>query len=162
MMKRPIYRSATPLLLFGLGLFAYVFYYLIGGEESHEIVNAIMCATSFGVAVAYLGDICRTLAKHPWEWEAEDAMMAGVFTLGVSLCVVFAGLWMFRLTSDEWYRTNVGFFVGRFFAVVGFSMVMTATRSVNGKLPKEAFARVGLVLAGAVCFALVMISLGYS
>jgi hypothetical protein len=162
MMKRPIYKSTTPLGALALGLFGYVFYYLAGGDEAHEIVNAIMCATSFGVSVAYLGDICRSLAKHPWEWEAEDAMMVGVFTLGLSLCVVFAGLWMYRLTDDIWYRTNVSFFIGRFFAVCGFAMVMTATRSVNGKLPKEAFARVGLVLAGAVCFALVMISLGYS
>ena len=162
MMKRPIYKSATPFGALALVLLAFGFYYLVGGEEAHEIVNAVMCATSFGVSIAYAGDICRSIAKHPWEWEAEDAMMVGVFTLGISLFVVFVGLWGYRLTDDMWYRTNSIFFVGRFFAVLGFSMIMTAAHSVNGGLPREAFTRVGMILAAAVCFALLMISLGYS
>ena len=139
------------------------FYYAVGGEQAHEIVNAIACATSFGVAASFTSDICHSLAKQPWEWQSEDAMIVGIFTLGLSLCVVFIGLWGYRLSdNDIWWKTNPIFFTARVFAVLGFALMMTAAHSVKGGLPREAFVRVGWVIAGSTCFALLMITLGYT
>lgn len=161
--NRPIYKSTTPwigLLILAASL---TFYYVIGGDQSHEIVNAVFCAVAFGVAVGFSATVCKTVLKHPWEFEAEDAMILGVFTLAVSLCIVFVGLWGFRLSEDDvWWKTNPIFFTARVFAGVGFTLMMTAVHSVNGKLPRGAYLRVGWLIGGAVMFALLMISLGYS
>lgn len=163
MVSRSCFKSATLPLMVAIGLLACGFYYLIGGEQAHEIVNAIVCATSLGVAVSFTSDLCRALAKHPWEWQSDDAMMVGIFTLGVSLCVVFVGLWGYRLSdNDIWWKTNPIFFTARVFAVLGFALMMTAARSVKGDLPREAYLKVGWIIAGAIAFALLMISLGYS
>lgn len=161
--NRPCYKSATLPLLVVIAFLAVGFYYAIGGEQAHEIVNAIACATTAGLAASFTSDICKALSKHPWEWQSDDAMMAGIFLLGVSLFVVFIGLWGYRLSNDDlWWKTNPIFFTARVFAVIGFSLMMTAAHSVKGGLPREAFVRVGWVIAGAIAFALLMISAGYS
>jgi 4-hydroxybenzoate polyprenyltransferase len=126
-------------------------------------MNAIFCAVSFGVAVGFAATVCRSIKKHPWEYEAEDAMILGVFTLACGLCVVFIGLWGYRLSeNDEWWKTNYIFFTGRVFAAAGFTLMMTAVHAVNGQLPRGAYIRVGWLVGGAIMFALIMISLGFS
>lgn len=163
MTDRPMYGSTSPWIGVFILSVSLAFYYLIGGEQAHEIINAIMCAVSFGVSVGFSSDICKSLRKHPWEYEADDAMILGVFTLGASLCVVFIGLWGYRLSdNDLWWKTNPIFFTARVFAGVGFTLMMTAVHSVNGQLPRGAYLRVGWLVGAAVMFALVMISLGYS
>ena len=156
-------KSATLPSIVLVGALAVGFYYLIGGEQAHEIVNAIMCAVAFGVSVSFTSDLCRAFEKHPWEWQADDAMMMGIFLLGMSLFVVFIGLWGYRLSdNDLWWKTNPIFFTARVFAVIGFSLMMTAAHSVKGGLPRKAFIKLGWIVAGAIAFALLMISAGYS
>jgi drug/metabolite transporter (DMT)-like permease len=158
-MVRPLYCSSTPYIILFVILFGVGFYYLVGGEYSHEIINAIMCATAIGLCFGYASNVLIALSKHPKEFMAEDTMILGVFILAISLAVVFAGLWAYRLLDDEWYRTNAVFFVGRLGAVCGFSLMMTAVHSVNGRLPREAYLRVGKVISIAVVIALIVITI---
>lgn len=161
--NRPIYKSTTPWIGLCITLTSLGFYHLLGGEQAHEVINAIMCAVSFGVAIGFAATVCKSVRRHPWEYEAEDAMILGVFTLGLSLCVVFVGLWGYRLSdNDVWWKTNPIFFTGRVFAGVGFTLMMTAVHSVNGQLPRGAYIKVGWIVGAAIMFALIMISLGYS
>lgn len=161
-MDRPLYKSWTPPLLLAIGLVATAFYYLIGGEEAHEIVNAIMCAVSLGVCIGFTANVLKVLARHPWEWQAEDSMILGIWISSFCLGLTFLGLWLFRFSDDGYWRTNVVFFVSRVGIIVGFTMMMTAAHSVQGKLPREAYLKAGKIITAAMAFALVMISLGYS
>src|SRR5215207_8915916 len=112
MAERPIYKSTTPWFGGLVILLSTGFYYALGGEEAHEIINAIMCAVSFGVAIGFSATVCKSASKHPWEYQADDAMILGVFILGLALCVVFIGLWGYRLNEGGdpktalWWKTN--------------------------------------------------------
>ncbi len=161
--NRPFYKSVTLWIATTLLVSSVGFYYLIGGDQAHEIINAVMCAVTFAVAIGFSATVCKTILKQPWEYAAEDAMILGVFTLSASLCVVFIGLWGYRLSeNDVWWKTNVIFFTARVFAGAGFVMMMTAVHAVNGELPRGAYIKTGWVVGGAILFALLMISLGYS
>jgi hypothetical protein len=158
---RPIYRSSTPYIILLAIVLGVGFYHLVGGENAHEVINAIMCATAIGLCIGYASNVGIALSKHPKEFMAEDTMILGVFILSVSLALVFAGLWAYRLTDDEWYRTNTIFFIGRLGAVIGFSLMMTSVHAVNGRLPREAYLKVGKIITIAVVVALIVIGLEY-
>ncbi len=159
---RPIYSSWSPYIFVLLLLVAAGLYYVLGGEQAHEVINGIACAVSLGMAIGFSANVCRSIKRHPWEWEAEDAMILGVFSLGVSLCVIFVGLWGYRLTDDQWWRTNIIFYLARVGMITGLTVMMTAVHSVNGKLPRAAYVRTGWIVGGAAMFSLLMISLGFS
>ncbi len=160
--QRPFYCSSAPYIFVAILLTAAAVYYALGGDQAHEVVNAVACAVSLGMAVGFSANVCRSIRKHPWEWDAEDAMILGVFGVGLSLCVIFVGLWGYRLTDDQWWRTNVIFYLARVGLVTCLTVMMTAVHSVNGKLPRAAYVRTGWIVGGAVMFALVMISAGFA
>jgi hypothetical protein len=129
-------------------------------EVFYEILNSLVTAIAFGVALGFSQAASKVIQTPPLEYQPGDVLIVGIFLVWSGILITFAFLWGFRVTDDPWYITNGYAAFGRWLIVVGGCFHLAASGAIENRIPRRALMRIGIVVAAATFVALVMVSYG--
>lgn len=158
---RPLYRSSTTWAFFGQLFAALSIYWFIDLNAAFEVVNAVAMATSMGVAVAWFPLAIHSMRRKLSELRSDELLYIAVELIAAKGFILFFLLWMFRLTEDPYWRDHELAFIARVGVTIGFVMLLTASRAIDGKIPPKSYLMVGGYVAFGVIVAATLITFGY-
>jgi hypothetical protein len=130
-------------------------------QDFFEGLNAICMALGAGVLFGYGRASWKTMRAPIHSVKPEELLVVGIVVCSFSVVGIFGGLWLWRALHKPDYIIDSGLFAfTRYLFAFGAFTVLVSAQSNNGSVNGNAYGKAGLVVAGAVLAAAILISLG--
>jgi hypothetical protein len=145
----------------GLFFLSLAVYWFVDLNVAFELINAVIMASSGGVAIAWFPLAVNSARKHLFEVQSDDALYIGIEILSLASFLLFLMLWIFRLTEQDYWRNHELAFAGRVGMAIGFLMFLSTAKAIEGSIPPKSYLKVGGYVAFGLMVAVGLITMGY-
>lgn len=114
-------------------------------QVAYSLVNAVAASVAVGIVVGYSRDVWESLKLPVSELTAGDALQIGIFINWSAAAIIHTTLFWWRVTGkidDSLIDSSLGL-IGRYLLVTSGFLHLLAANSIEGRIPKVSYLRVG-------------------